>query len=88
MFVIYFLFTLMLLVGFIAYVPWDEVMTRVVATSTPTVLGTAWVDFITGIHNWGLLLIVILPALLWVFVNSRKPQTLIGRRRPQRRRKR
>jgi len=55
------------------FIPIDELVT-VMETKFPSIFtGTGWTAF-KAIINWRMLLIVIIPTLIWVYVNNQGPR--------------
>ena len=72
---VYFVFILALIIGAILNIPFNLVITAFLnSVDIPLDMGGGFVTFIQALKTWFLLIVVLIPMLIWVFVNSQKPR--------------
>lgn len=69
---------LAILVGAILWFPVYAVLTAVITRTTiPSDMMGNWTGFILSIRNWYLFLFVLVGLIIWVIVQSQKPEVYI-----------
>jgi len=72
---VYFVFILALIIGAILNIPFNLVITAFLnSVDIPLDMGGGFISFIQALKTWFLLIVVLIPMLIWVFVNSQKPR--------------
>jgi hypothetical protein len=75
---VYIVIILSISVGAILFFPVYALITAMILNvPIPSDMGGDWLNFITAIRNWYLVLIVIIPLLVYVFVQTQKPKAVI-----------
>jgi len=82
MILIYVFIVVTIMVGGLLFFPFFAVVTAIVNNvEIPASMTGGWYDFVLSLRNWYLVLFVMIPLMLWVFVQSQKPERVIKRRR-------
>ena len=75
---IYIVIIMALVLGAIMFFPFYAITTAMLTNvSIPTDMGGDWMNFLTAFRNWYLFLVILLPLLVYVFVQSQKPRSVI-----------
>lgn len=77
---IYIIIVVTIMVGGILFFPFYTVITAIVNNvEIPASMAGGWYNFVLAYRNWYLVLFVMISLLLYVFVQSQKPETIIRR---------
>lgn len=75
---IYIVIILAIIIGAILFFPMWAIVTAIATNvSIPADMGGDWYNFIISFRNWYLLIVILVPLLVYVFVQTQKPKAII-----------